>query len=187
LRNSQYFFQTEWTGGKYCSPGMDGSRSVGLLAATWASMVSLGRSGYRDYARQIFATSAAMQAAVRAHPSLRLLGTPSFLFSFTSDEYDVYHVNDFLRRRGWRLNGQQYPNALHMAVTRPQTQPGVVEKWSTDLADAVAYAHEHADQPAASSAIYGGVAGGMTHDADTFIRGVMADMMDQQSAVPTEA
>ena len=29
---------------------------------------------------------------------------------------------------GWRFNGQQYPNAIHMAVTRPQTQPGVVER-----------------------------------------------------------
>ena len=28
-----------------------------------------------------------------------------------------------MRTRGWRFNGQQYPNALHMAVTRPQTQP----------------------------------------------------------------
>src|SRR5438874_2087391 len=24
LRNAQYFFQTDWSGGKYCSPGMDG-------------------------------------------------------------------------------------------------------------------------------------------------------------------
>ena len=28
LRNSQYFYLTDWTGGKYCSPGMEGSRSL---------------------------------------------------------------------------------------------------------------------------------------------------------------
>ena len=184
LRNAQYFFQTDWTGGKYCSPGMDGSRSGGLLAATWAAMVSLGRSGYRRYAADIFATSAVMQAAVRSHPSLRILGNPSFLFSFTSDEYDVYLVNDFLRTRGWRLNGQQYPNALHMAVTRPQTQPGVAERWALDLADAVAHARTHAGESAFSGAIYGGVAGGMTNEADEFIRAVMSDMMDEQAQVP---
>jgi glutamate/tyrosine decarboxylase-like PLP-dependent enzyme len=184
LRNSQYFFQTDWSGGKYCSPGMDGSRSGGLLAATWAAMVSLGRSGYRRYAAEIFATSATMQASVRRHPSLRILGTPSFLFSFTADEYDVYHVNDFLRLRGWRLNGQQYPNALHMAVTRPQTQAGVAERWDSDLAEAVDYALAHRDEAARSGAIYGGVAGGMTDEADEFIRMVMGDMMDQQAEVP---
>jgi glutamate/tyrosine decarboxylase-like PLP-dependent enzyme len=187
LRNAQYFFNTGWSGGKYCSPGMDGSRSGGLLAATWASMVQLGREGYRGYAEQIFATSATMQAAVRSHPELRILGNPSFLFSFTSDEFDIYHVNDFLRLRGWRLNGQQYPNALHMAVTRPQTRPGVAEEFAADLDGAVAYATEHAGDTPKSSAVYGGVAGGLTDEADEFIRMVMADMMDGQQAIPADA
>lgn len=184
IRNAQYFYLTDWSGGKYCSPGIEGSRSGGLLAATWASMVSLGWEGYLRYADQIFQTSETMQEAVRSHPELRILGQPTFLFSFTSDEFDVYHVSDFMRPRGWRFNGQQYPNALHMAVTRPQTQPGVAEAFAADLAEAVEYARAHAGEPAQSSAIYGGVAGGMTAEADEFIRAVMADMMDEQQAVP---
>jgi sphinganine-1-phosphate aldolase len=184
LRNSQYFFLTDWSGGKYCSPGIEGSRSGGILAATWAAMVSFGWDGYLRYAKQIFDTSFAMQDAVRSHPELRLLGNPTFLFSFTSDEFDVYHLNDFMRPRGWRFNGQQYPNALHMAVTRPQTQPGVAEAFAADLDDAVRYAKEHAGEAAQTGAIYGGVMGGMTSEADEFIRAVMADMMDEQQAIP---
>ena len=184
LRNSQYFFMTDWSGGKYCSPGIEGSRSSGLLAATWAGMVSIGRQGYLDYARRIFETSYAMQDAVRSHAELRMLGTPTFLFAFTSDELDIYHVNDALRAKGWRMNGLQYPDAIHMAVTRPQTQPGVVEAWSEDLAEAVAYARSHAGTPAKSSAIYGGIPGGMTPEADEFIQAVMADMMDEQQSIP---
>jgi glutamate/tyrosine decarboxylase-like PLP-dependent enzyme len=184
LRNAQYFFLTDWSGGKYCSPGIEGSRSGGILAATWAAMVSFGWDGYLRYAQQIFETSSAMQDAVRSHAELRLLGNPTFLFSFTSDEFDVYHVNDFMRTRGWRFNGQQYPNALHMAVTRPQTQPGVADAFAADLHEAVRYAKEHAGEPAQSGAIYGGVLGGMTSEADEFIRAVMADMMDEQQAVP---
>ena len=184
LRNAQYFFLTDWSGGKYCSPGIEGSRSGGLIAATWAAMVQLGRAGYRGYAEQIFAVSAAMQEAVCTHPELRILGSPTFLFSFTSDEFDIYHVNDFMRERGWRFNGQQYPNALHMAVTRPQTQAGVADAFAADLADAVAYAHQHKDEAPRSGAVYGGVAGGMTDEADSFIRMVMADMMDGQQAIP---
>ncbi len=183
-RNAQYFFLTEWTGGKYCSPGMDGSRSGGLLAATWASMVQLGREGYRGYAQKIFETSLAMQDAVRSHPELKLVGTPSFLFSFTSDEFDIYHVNDFMRPKGWRFNGQQYPNGLHMAVTRPQTQDGVVEAFASDLAAAVDYAKTKGHARAASGAIYGGVAGGMTDEADEFIRSVMSGMLDEQQSLP---
>ena len=184
LRDSQYFFLTDWSGGKYCSPGIEGSRSGGLLAASWAAMVQLGRAGYRRYAQAIFETAEAMKAAVRSHPELRMVGRPSFLFSFTSDVFDIYHVNDFMRRRGWRLNGQQYPNALHMAVTRPQTQPGVAESFAVDLADAVAHANEHASESPASGAIYGGVAGGINDEADEFIRAVMAGMLDKQMSLP---
>ena len=184
LRNGQYFFQTSWSGGKYCSPGIDGSRSSGLLAASWASMVHLGREGYLKYAKRIFDTAYAMQDDIRSHPELHIMGTPSFCFSFASDKFDVYHVNDSLRSSGWRMNGQQYPNSIHMCVTRPQTQPGVLEAWGTDLAAAVEYANERTNTPAKSSSIYGGVTGGITPEADDFIRAVMGDMMDQHQAVP---
>src|SRR3546814_13171075 len=126
---------------------MDGSRSGGLLAATWASMVSLGRRGYLAYAEQIFETSAAMQDAVRSHPELRILGDPTFLFAFTNcpdggGGFDIYHVNAFMRLRAWRFNGQQYPNAIHMAVTRPQTHPAAVHAFAAAPADTAAYPSE---------------------------------------------
>jgi sphinganine-1-phosphate aldolase len=73
-----------------------------------------------------------------------------------------------------------------MAVTRPQTQPGVVERWTTDLADAVTYATVHKDEAAKSGAIYGGVAGGTNDEADEFIKTVMADMMDRQASIPAQ-
>ena len=184
LRNSQYFYLTDWSGGKYFSPGIDGSRSGGLLAATWAAMVSLGRQGYLEYARRIFSTADAMKAAVTSHDELRIIGDPTFCFSFTSDVFDIYHVNDAMREKGWRFNGQQYPNAIHMAVTRPQTEPGVVDTFREDLSDAVAYAVAHKDSDAFSAAIYGGVAGGLTDSADEFIRGIMESMMDAQQGLP---
>src|SRR3954451_12054999 len=176
LRNRCYFFMPDWSGGKYFSPGMEGSRSDGLLAATWASLVSIGREGYRRYTKEIFETSARMPEAVRSHSELRILGEPTFLFAFTSDEFDIYHVNDEMKRRGWRFNGLQYPNALHMAVTRLQTQAGVVEDFSSDLAEAVAYAREHAGAQPESGAVYGGVPGGLNEDADQMIRGGMAQL-----------
>ena len=187
LRNASYFFLPDWSGGKYFSPGMEGSRSDGLLAATWASLVHNGREGYRAYAQKIFATSTAMQDAVRSHPELRLMGEPTFLFAFTSDEFDIYHVNDAMKERGWRFNGLQYPNALHMAVTRPQTQPGVAGAFADDLAAAVDYAKANADKEPQSAAVYGGVPGGMTPEAEGFVKTVMAQLLDAQQDVPAPA
>ena len=186
LRNAQYFHVAGWSGGKYMSPGIEGSRSGGLLAATWASMVHLGRAGYRRYAGDIFGTAAAMMDVVRSHPELRIMGSPTFCFSFTSDAFDIYHVADFMRPRGWRFNGQQYPNAIHMAVTRPQTQPGVVDAFAADLAEAVTYARERsaAGETAESGAIYGGVAGGLTSEIEDVIVMFMDAMLDAQQGLP---
>jgi glutamate/tyrosine decarboxylase-like PLP-dependent enzyme len=156
LRRHQYFARPDWKGGMYASPGMGGSRSGGLIAATWAVMVSLGRQGYLEKARKIFETAFAMQAAVREQPELRLMGSPTFCFSFTSDAFDIYHVNDSMKQRGWRFNGQQFPSAIHMCVTGPQTQPGVVGRFAADLADAVAYAKKPAQPIPRSGALYGG-------------------------------
>jgi glutamate/tyrosine decarboxylase-like PLP-dependent enzyme len=156
LRRHQYYVTTDWEGGLYCSPGMGGSRSGGLIAATWAVMVSLGREGYLERARRIFDTSYAMQAKVEALPPLRLMGTPSFCFSFTSDEFDIYHVNDFMKERGWRFNGQQFPSALHMCVTGPQTRPGLVLEFADDLAKGVEYAKNPPRAIPQSGALYGG-------------------------------
>ncbi len=184
LRNSQYFFMGDWTGGKYASPGIDGSRSGGTLAATWAAMVSLGREGYLGYAKGIFETALGMQDAIRATGGLRIIGDPTFCFSFTSDDFDIYNVNDFMRTRGWRLNGQQYPDAIHMAVTRPQLRPGLVEEFAGDLTDAVDYAKANIGVQAKSGSIYGGVVGGYTDEAEQFINAIMADMMDTQQGLP---
>ncbi len=185
LREGQYFVSEMWPGGKYFSPGLAGSRPVGLLAATWASMVSLGREGYLELARAIFETSFAMQKAVRSHAELRMMGVPTFCFSFTSDAFDIYHVNDFMRGRGWRFNGQQYPNAIHMCVTGPQTQPGVVEAFTTDLREAVDYAHHPSRETPASGAIYGGIPTDVP-EAQQFLRRTLIEIIDRMHDLPPE-
>jgi glutamate/tyrosine decarboxylase-like PLP-dependent enzyme len=183
LRNGQYFFMTDWSGGKYASPGIDGSRSSGLLAATWASMVAMGREGYLRRAKKIFDTAYAMQDVVKAQPELRIIGNPSFCFSFTSDVFDIYHLNDAMRERGWRLNGQQYPNAVHMAVTGPQTQDGVIQAWTDDIPAAVAYANTRRGEPAQSSSIYGG-ATAPTAEITAKINSVVTGLLDTYQSLP---
>ncbi|MGD9998861.1 MAG: aspartate aminotransferase family protein [Ilumatobacteraceae bacterium] len=175
LRRNQYMIIDSWPGGAYASPSMGGSRSGGLIAATWAAMLNLGRSGYRAIAADIFRTAAAIKEAVRAHPELILIGDSVFNVSFRSDELDIFHVNDGLAERGWRMNGLQLPPALHFCITRPNTQAGVVEAFTADLAAAVDYA-KHPPRPMPrSGAMYG--AGGITPDRAK-IRSGIADRLD---------
>ena len=62
--------------------------------------------------------------------------------------------------RGWRFNGQQRPDALHMAVTGPQLQPGIVDSFAADLSAAVEYASTPGLGQPKSAALYGVGCGG---------------------------
>ncbi|MDD1481341.1 aspartate aminotransferase family protein, partial [Burkholderia thailandensis] len=138
----------------------------------------LGREGYRARARAIFDTAFDMQAAVRAIPELRVLGKPTFCFAFASDAFDIYHVNDFMRRQGWRFNGLQHPDALHMCVTGPQTQPGVADRFRQDLGEAVDYARRHTPARAQSSGVYGGDSAGLDLRDDAQARAFFTQVLD---------
>src|ERR1700674_1158842 len=155
LRKYQYFNFPAWPGGIYFSPGLSGSRSGGVVAATWAAMVSLGEQGYLDIAQRIFKTARTIVEGIEAIPELEVMGTPTFLVAFRSKSLDIYHINDHLIEKGWRLNALQLPPALHFCVTRPNTAPEVAEAFLNDLEDAVAYAKHPKRSSPRSGALYG--------------------------------
>lgn len=158
LRRYQYFATSEWQGGVYASPTFQGSRSEGLTAATWAALLTIGEAGYLQAAGAILRAADTIRAGIAAIPELRIAGDPTFLISLLSDQVDIYHVNDFLARKGWRMNGCQRPPGFHFCLTLRQTLPGVAEQFVDDLQQAVAYAR-NPDQPLAESGAMYGLAG----------------------------
>ena len=174
LRKLQYFSIPNWPGGLYASPGMSGSRSGGIIAATWASLVTLGQEGYREIARGIFDTADTIRAGVRSIPELDLWGESPFMVAFGSNELDIFLINDVLAARGWRLNGIQHPAGVHFCVTRPNTAPGVAEAFVQDLREAVNAAKDM-EGPAKSGAVY---ALGAAPGGDDVITSVISSAID---------
>ena len=156
LRRYQYFNVPDWPGGMYGSPTAAGSRSGGLTAATWASMVYLGEEGYTRAAAAIMKVADRIKKGVEETPELMLIGNPTFVISFRSDDVDVFHVNDFMKDRGWRFNVLQLPPALHFCVTMPQTQVAdIAQKFIDDLRAGVDYAKSKAGTTSQTTALYG--------------------------------
>lgn len=186
LRRRQYFTAPDWPGGLYLSPGFAGSRSGGILASTWAAMLATGESGYLAAAKDIMDTATAIRSAVEAIPELSVIGDPTFLVAFKAadPELDIYLVNDSLTAQGWRLNSLQLPPALHFCVTRPNTAPGVAERFAAALATAVDYAKEHRGQPAASGAMYGF---GGTPQGLGMVSTLMGIVLDAMHGLPPDA
>ena len=156
LRQYQYSGYVDWPGGVYISTGFNGSKSGGLFAATWAAMVHYGKEGYMKRAKQIFEVNKRMKDVVRGIPELKLIGDSLFITAVGSHQFNIYHVNDYLKTKGWRMNGQQHPNGFHFCITGPQvTNAGIVEEFEKDLKAAVEYAKVQTGDPK-SAAMYGG-------------------------------
>jgi sphinganine-1-phosphate aldolase len=155
LRRYMYFAQEDWPGGIYAVPTLQGSRSAGLSAAMWATMVSLGEEGYLKAAKAIMDTADKMRAGIATIPELRIMGKSTFLISITSDVVNPYFVNDYLAGKGWRMNGCQNPLGFHFCITLPQTRPGIAEQFVKDLADGVAYAKDPPYEVPKTGFLYG--------------------------------
>lgn len=177
LRRRQYFTAPDWPGGLYLSPGLAGSRSNGILASTWAAMLVTGESGYLAGADAIMRTARTIREGVQGIPELEVIGDPTFLVAFkaATDDLDIYLVNDSLVAQGWRMNSLQLPPALHFCVTRPNTAPGVAERFVDALRLAVRYAVEHRGEPAGTGAMYGF---GGTPQGNATINMLMSTVLD---------
>jgi len=100
-------------------------------------MVSTGEQGYLDATRRILDAAATIRKGVEGTPGLFVLGDPLWIVAFGSKELNVYKVLDLMSKRGWNLNGLHKPAAVHVCVTLRVAQPGVAERFVTDLRDAV--------------------------------------------------
>ena len=118
LRRNQFFAYTEWPGGIYGSPTMAGARGGGPIAAAWAVLKYLGWDGYLNLAKKAMDTTEKFKTTVNDTPGLRVLGKPAMtVFSFTSDNFNIYALGDELEKRGWFLDRQQKPSSIHMMIS----------------------------------------------------------------------
>ncbi|MCC7078274.1 MAG: aspartate aminotransferase family protein [Acidimicrobiia bacterium] len=132
----QVFLYGKWPGGLYGSPAVAGARPASPIATAWAVMSFLGEKGYVDLARTVMETTDRIQAEIDAMPQLHVWGEPvASVFAFGSEEIDVMAVNDVLDDRGWNLDRQLDPAALHMMISPKHAE--VVEELVADLRDAV--------------------------------------------------
>ncbi len=132
LKKYQRFLYTGWPGGLYLSFAMAGARPAAPIAAAWAILRHLGEEGYVKLAGEIRDAVRGFQAGIRAIPGMRIIGEPEMsVFSFTSDAADPLAIGDKMDERGWCLDRQNDPDALHMMVSPKHLT--VVDAFLADL------------------------------------------------------
>lgn len=128
----QPFAFDDWPIGEYRSPGMTGTRPGGAIAAAWAAMQYFGVAGYTRLAETVMRTTRALIGGINRIPGLEVWGEPDMsVFAYGSRTLDIYAVADGMSARGWYVNRQAVPPAIHLVVT-PAHEP-IVETYLRDL------------------------------------------------------
>lgn len=126
----------DWPKGLYRTPTLLGSRSGGAVAAAWAVLRHLGRSGYRDVTRRLMVLRDAYLAGFAELDELNVLGSPPLsVLAVGSTTLDVFALAARMRERGWHMSLVAEPLAFQQTLSL--VHEPVRETYFRDLRDAV--------------------------------------------------
>ena len=138
LLEYQAFLYSDWPGGMYGSLALAGARPASPIAAAWAVMNFLGEDGYVRLCKQTIETARRLRKGFE-DAGFKTIGDPvASVMAFGSDDFDPMAVGDVMDDKGWHLDRQNGPDALHMMVSPEHHR--IVDAFLTDLRDAVANA-----------------------------------------------
>lgn len=137
-RHHQYCVTTDWPGGIYGSPTVNGSRAGGIIAACWATMMYFGKDGYVKATKKIIETTKYIENRLRKIESIYIFGKPiTSVIAIGSHDFHIFRLVEVLNKKGWSVNPLQFPPGLHICVTHIHTQDGVADRFVSDIEDAL--------------------------------------------------
>ncbi|CAH1132993.1 unnamed protein product [Ceutorhynchus assimilis] len=156
-RHYQYTVTTDWVGGVYGSPTVNGSRAGGNVATCWAALLYHGIDGYVSATKEIIYTTKFIEKGLRRMKGIYIFGQPATsVVAVGSNDFDIYRLSDALLTLGWHLNTLQYPSAFHICVTLLHTKPGIAQKFLDDVRDSLVEILKDPSVPVAGKmALYG--------------------------------
>ena len=135
-REHQVFQFDAWPAGGMTTPTAAGTRPGGAIASAWAVLHYLGVEGYREKARLVTDTRAHLMTEIAAHPALRTFGDPQLgLFTYGSDELDIFAVWGRMAKRGWFTGLVTEPRGIHLMLSPVHAQ--VADEYLRDLRESV--------------------------------------------------
>jgi glutamate/tyrosine decarboxylase-like PLP-dependent enzyme len=153
----QFFIYENWSGGIYASPSIPGTRPGGTIAAAWAALNALGEQGYLEQAKKIMDTVEIFKNELAKIPEVAILGKPvasCLSWHATDPLISTYALADFLQKKGWNIDRQQRPEAIHMSVN--PTHKEVILNYVNDIKEAINYVRAHPEAATSGqAAMYG--------------------------------
>lgn len=132
LRKAQYYVYTDWPGGMYGSPAILGTKPGGAIAVAWTILHLLGNEGYIEKVASSLHTVKAFQNRINSFEGLKVFGDPDMcIFSFGSNDFNIYELGDEMHLKGWLMDRQQNPSALHLSIS--PYHANIIDEFFTDF------------------------------------------------------
>jgi len=152
-REHQVFDFHDWPAGGMRTATAAGTRPGGAIAGAWAVLRYLGVEGYRAKAKLVTDTREKLTAGLARIPGLHVWGDPRLgLFSYGSEELDIFAVWQRLMGRGWFTGLTTEPRGIHLMLS--PAHAGVADEYLEHLREAVAAVREGAESAADTKATY---------------------------------
>ena len=121
IKKYQHFINKDWCGGIYASPTMLGSKSGGIIASTWASLLLRGKNNYIRSSENINDNLYFIKEKFKnskIYEYLEIIGDPQLnIIAFKSDILNIYSVITKMTKMDWHLSIMQNPPAFHFCIT----------------------------------------------------------------------
>ena len=100
IKKFQHYINKTWNGGVYATPTLMGSKSGGLIASTWASLLYIGYNNFSDYANKIRNNLLVIKNRFEKNKNIQVIGNPNLnIIAFESNNLNIYSIIDKMKKK----------------------------------------------------------------------------------------
>jgi len=140
IRRHQIFSYSAWPGYSLVNATIQSSKSVGPIAAAWATLHFTGNDGYTQIAEELLAARKVVIDGIAAIDDLYVVGDPEMtLFAFGSKTVNLFRLCDEMKRRGWLMHPQLKLGELEATIhiNLIPNNGGQLDAWLAELSSAI--------------------------------------------------
>ena len=153
----QHFINKDWVGGVYATPTMMGSKSGGIIAATWYSLLTIGAEKYKKYALEIQNNLKLIKNNFKDNNDISIISNPNLniiAFKSKNNTLNIYNVVHFMKEKKWNLTVMQKPASFHLCITKIHNQK-ICQSFCNDLLKSINEAKSNKAKLDGTLALYG--------------------------------
>ena len=137
IKKYQHFIKKDWCGGVYATPTLMGSKSGGLIASTWSSLLMIGKKNYNTYSSSIRKNLLKIKDKFKLNKDISVIGNPDLnIIAFKSKSLNIYSVIGEMKKLNWNLTVMQNPPAFHLCITKQHTFK-IINDFCSDLLNCI--------------------------------------------------